>query len=160
MKSRGFTLVELLIYMGILALFLGVLTSLFGTIIDVQLETQSYSSVDQDGRFILSRLTYDLQRAQNIVTPATLGGQSANLALSIDGATHTYNVNNADLQITNDSGVNTLNSFDSTVSNVSFKRLGNVNGKNSIQAQYTVSSKTTKNAQAEIKTFQTTIGTR
>src|SRR5258708_14824797 len=70
LHERGFTLVEMLIYMGIFSLMLIALTQIFTSIIDVQLESQSNGSVSQDGQYILSRLSYDISRAQDIATPS------------------------------------------------------------------------------------------
>src|SRR3989344_3435349 len=92
-KSSGFTLVELLISMGLLAIILSVLTSLFVSVIEAQLESQATSSVDQDGRFVLARLSYDIHRADGvngIITPSTLGGQGPTLQIAISGTTSTY----------------------------------------------------------------------
>src|SRR3989344_9090196 len=70
---RGVTLIELLLYMGLLALFLLVLTDIFVAITSVRTETETTSAVEQDGRFIISRLAYDVSRADSISIPPQLG---------------------------------------------------------------------------------------
>lgn len=157
---EGFTLIEMLIYMGLLAILMTVMTSLFSSILDVQLESQASSSVDQDGRYLLSRLMYDIQRADSITTPSSLGSQTGNLQIVISGIIYSYALSGGNLQITNNFGTDNLNSTESTVSNLSFLRLGNVNGKNSIQLGFTVTSKTLKTSGTESKNFTTTVGIR
>ncbi len=157
--QRGFTLVEMVLYMGLLSLLLVVMVDLFAASLDVQLESQAVSSVDRDGRFILSRFTYDINRADSIVSP-TLGLQANTLQLLIGGVSYTYTLNNGNIQLTNSFGTDLLNSFDSTISNMSFQRLGNTTGKHSIRFLFTITSKTTRPAGPETKQFQTTIGVR
>src|SRR5579859_4809889 len=62
-NQKGVTLIELIIYMGIFSTLLMVLVQLFGSIVNVSLESQSNSSVSQDSRFILSRMSYDIRLA-------------------------------------------------------------------------------------------------
>ena len=160
--STGFTLVELLIYIGILSILLTVLAQIFGSILDAQLESEATSSVQQDGRFILSRLTYDIRRSDDIVVPAALGNQSTSLQLTIGGVSYTYSLNGGNLELTEGVETNSINGSDSTVSNLSFTRIGNsvVNAKNTIQIEYTVTTKVLRPKGLETKDFQTTIGIR
>lgn len=158
----GFTLVELLIYIGIMSILFTILAQIFSSIIDVQLESEANSAVQQEGRFILSRFTYDIHRANTIVTPGALGGQSNSLQLTINGVNYTYALVSGNLQLTNALGTNNLNGPDISVSNLSFTRLGNsvANAKNTIQISYTVTSKVVRPKGPETKDFQTTIGIR
>lgn len=159
-RQRGFTIVELIIYMGILSLLLLVLTQLFGAALDVQRESESSSSVVQDGKFILSRLFYDISNAQSITVPAAIGSTSATLQFTKNGISYTYAVNNENLQITDNIATDALNSFDTKITAFSFKRIGNSGGKHTIQVQFTLVSKTTRPDKSEIKDFQTTVGLR
>lgn len=158
-SKGGYTLIEMLMYMGLLSILLVVMVDLFASSLDAQLESQSISIVNRDGRFLISRLSYDINRAQSIVSPA-LGSQQATLQLSIGGVSYTYTANNGNLQLTNNNGTDNLNGFDSTVSNLSFQTLGNTNGKHTVKVQFTVTSKVTRVSGAETKTFQTTVGIR
>ena len=155
----GFTLLELILYMGLLSILLLVFIQIFTSSIDVQLNTQATSSVSQDGEFILEKLNYDLHRAQNIIIP-NLGEQSNHLQITIDGVNYTYEVNNGNLSLTNGSGTNTLNSYDTTVANMNFKRLGSESGKNTITMTFTLTSKTILRSGPDIKDFQITVGLR
>jgi prepilin-type N-terminal cleavage/methylation domain-containing protein len=158
----GFTLIELLIYMGILSILLVVLSQIFGSVLDAQLESESTSAVHRDGRFILSKLSYDIHKAQSIVTPAAIGNQSTSLQLTIEGINYTYTVSSGNLEITSGLETNNLNSGDTTVSNLTFTRIGNsvANAKNTVRITYTITSKIVRPKGMETKDFQTTIGIR
>jgi type II secretory pathway component PulJ len=157
---KGFTIVELLIYMALLSGFLIVMTELFASIMDVKLESNAVSSVEQDGRYILTRLAYDIPRSSAITTPSTLGSTTGSLVMVISGVTYTYSVVNGNLEITNNLGTNNLNSSESIISNVSFRKIGNAGGKETIKLNFDITSATVRNAGPEVRTFSTTIGRR
>jgi type II secretory pathway component PulJ len=157
-SRRGFTIVEMLIYMGLLSSFLIVLTELFASIMDVKLESEATSSVEQDARYILSRLSYDIPQSSTISTPSGLGSTSSSLIMVVSGVTYTYSVNGNDFQITNNLGVNSLNSTESKISNISFQKIGNPGGKETVKIGFTITSSTVKASGAEVRTFATTIG--
>jgi type II secretory pathway pseudopilin PulG len=159
-SNKGFTITELLIYMGIFSILLVVLTEIFVTILKVQLESEATSSVEQDSRFILTRLMYDIQRANTVNLPASLGDQGSVLRFIIGGVTYTYTINNDNLELTMNANANKLNSFDTTISNLTFQRLGNPGGINSINVGFTVTSKAKRASGPEIKNVQTVIGLR
>jgi hypothetical protein len=155
---QGFTIIELLVYSGILVIFLYVLTNIFTAILDMQLSSQTTSAVVQDGRYILSRLTYDITRASAITVPVSLGDQSSSLTLRIGPSLYTYAVSAGDLMLETASVGAALNSYGTKVSGVSFRRYGNVNGKHSVRIAFTLTSTTQKTSGAEVQNFQTMIG--
>lgn len=159
-NQRGFTLIEMIIYMSVLSIFLTVLTDIFISALDVQRESEATSGVHQTGRFLLSRLIYDVGRAQSIVMPENLGEETATLQIIIEGINYTYSLSGEDMNLSNDYGVNKLNSFDTIISGLGFRRLGNLGGKNNIKVRFTIASKTKRTGREEAKTFQTTIGLR
>ncbi len=161
MKSKkGFTLVELLIYIGLLTILMAILTRIFTGIIDVQLSSEATGAVEEDGRYIYSRLTYDVGRATGVVTPAVPGDQSNSLTLLIDGVANTYSISSNNLMLANGQGADQLNSEGTTISNVSFERLGNVGGKDSVQVKYTITSTTQQVSGPDTKNIETTIALR
>jgi type II secretory pathway component PulJ len=159
-KKKGFTIVELLIYMTLLSGFLLLMTRIFSSTLDVQLESESQSAIQQDSRYILSRLTYDIQRATSVTTPATQGGSGATLAMVIGGVTNTYALSGTNLTLTNSNPADQLNSINTQVSGLLFKRIGNVGGKDTVQVQFTLTSSTKRIQGADVKSFQTTVGLR
>jgi prepilin-type N-terminal cleavage/methylation domain-containing protein len=159
-NSRGFTLIELIIYMGIFSMVLLVLVQIFGIVLDVMGESQAKSSVSQDEEYINLRLGYDIKRAASITTPSALGEERDNLQIVINGENYSYRVTNGKLQITNNSGTDDLNGFDTTVSNLKFKKIGYEDGKDNVIITYTLSSNTIYRGRTEVRSFQTTFGLR
>lgn len=160
-QNQGFTLIELLMYIGLLSIFLIVLTEIFVSILDVQLESEATSHVAQDGRYITTRLIYDVNRADTIITPATPGSAAATLVLDIGGSTYTYAVNaSGNLTLTDVTGAAMLNDYDTIISNVLFTRLGNSGGKNTITANFTVASRVSRPEGTESTPYQVTAGLR
>jgi hypothetical protein len=149
-----------MVYGAILMVFLGLLTNLFSSLIEMQLSSQSHSSLAQDGRYIYSRMSYDLGRASSISVPIGLATSSAILQLTINGSLHTYALNGTNLEVTNPLGTLQLNSVDSAVSNISFQRLGNDGGKQSIRFRFTLDSLIERTQGTESRSFQTTFALR
>ena len=166
--QRGFTLIELVIYIGILSILLGVLSSIFTAIVDVQLESEATSSVDQDGRYLLAKLSYDVQQlnpyahsTDAVVIPANPGDTSDTMQLNINSILYTYSLDaNDNLQVTDSGAGNSyqLNSYDTSVSNVSFTRVGSGDSNDTVQVSYTINSRTKERSGQETKSFQTTLG--
>lgn len=152
--KRGFTIVELLIYMVIMSALLTVLGRILITTLDLQTESESTSMVETDGRFLLSRLSYDLHRASSIASPTSAGQTAASLGLTIDGQTFTYAVTNSALQLTTPSGSSPLTSPDVAMTNFSVTRLGNPGGKPTVQINFTISHG------QETRNYQTAVGLR
>lgn len=158
--KKGFTIIELIIYMGLMAIFLVVLTEIFLSVLDVQTESQQNSSVEQDGKFILARLNYDISQASSITSP-TLGQASSSATIVEGGVNYTYDgTSGNNLVLVNNQGSNQLNSAGSSTSNVVFTHLGNVGGKNSLQVKFRLTSTASRNAGKEIRDFETTLGLR
>lgn len=158
---RGFTQIELLLSMGILMILIGVLTTVFGQILDVQLESKAISSVDQNGRYILARLTHDMQQATSIVTPASPGQSSETLQIQINSINYTYTATpGGNLVLTNNNGTNVLNSQAASISALTFLRIGNGNNNDTIRVSFIVTTRTKRVQGIEQKSFQTTLGTQ
>lgn len=161
-KGAGFTLIEFLLYIGIFAIVLIVTLQMFGSVFEAHLESQANSDVGADGRFILNRFNYDMNRAQSISTPASAGSTSTTLSIQVDGNTLTYSLNNNNLILQN-SGTNSsdqLNSEGTDVSEVSFLRLAGGDSKDVIQLSFTLTSKVVRRTKKEVMDFQTTGGLR
>lgn len=160
--QKGVTIIELVLYMGILTVLLTILTSIFVSALDVQSESQATSNVEQDGNYILARLAYDIHKAQNINIPSGNGETSGNFQIVVGGVNYTYSVDvNNNLILTNNLEANNLNGYGSDVSNFSVLRLGNI-GKveDTLKINFTVTSRTKRISGIETKDFQTNLSLR
>lgn len=153
--QAGVTFVELLIVMALLGIFLVVLTTIFTTTLDVQSESESYSATVSDGRFIMARLNYDIARATAVTTPASLGSSAASLVMTVGGSTYTYALSGNNLQLTDSVGTANLNSA-TQVSSLTFQRLGNSGGKDTIRYSFTLTSTAQQDSGSSVQTFTST----
>lgn len=158
--KKGFTLIELALFMGMFSFILLVLMQIFTALMDKQVEIETMSAVQSDRSFILTRLTYDIARADTISMPANPGDQGSTLSFTVDGQTFSYGLNDSNLILTTVSGTATMNSIRTTLPSLTFERLGNSGGKNTIRVAYTVESTVDTPQGHEIKSVDTTLGTR
>lgn len=176
--QSGFTIVELLLYMGIFSMLLVVLLQLFSTILSSHAESQATSSVDQDGAYILARLTYDIRNSSDITFPALLAPPNNSCTatpalttchLSITGTVSQYSLDSSGNLNMTVGGTNfPLNSTETSITSITFTTLGNPavvgqnpNPKKSVQISFTLKSKTIRTGgQPQTQTFTTTVGTR
>lgn len=159
-KQAGFTLIELLITMGLMSILLLVITDIFVAGLEIRAESRSTSGLVQDGRFLMARLSYDINRASAITTPATLGSTSTALAMTIEGTTYTYAITGNTLQLTSPQGTTPANSTATTVSGLSVQRLGNAGGKETVRLSFTLTSTDQQKNGPQSQTFTTTLGRR
>jgi type II secretory pathway pseudopilin PulG len=162
--TQGFTLVELLLYIGIFSMLIIMMFQLLATIFNTQLESTSTSSIDQDRIYLMSKFSYDLGRATSVLMPASYGQTTTSLQLNIGGVTYSYALSGNDLVLTNAStGVAAhLNSAGSTISNISFTKLGDINGKqnDTVTITFTIVSKDLVNGVSKSQVFRLTSGIR
>ena len=159
--TSGFTLVELLIYMGVWMVMLLVLTELFSSTLSLRLDSTAMTAVEQDTQFLLSRITYDVSRANAIVTPAGVGVPTSGFELEIGGDRYIYQLTNTNLTLTNQLGTSSLNGHQTKVTNLTVTRVGNVTNQDSLQIIITLESLLTLTGdRTERRTLQTTVGLR
>lgn len=154
-KKAGFTVLEMLIYMGVSAIFLVTLSSLFVIVANIRLESEGSSAVEQDGQYLLSKIAYDVARSQSITVPG-VGLQDA--ILTTDQVTYSLSPNGK-LQITDSLGTDTVSATGTTISNLNFQHLKSGTGDN-VKVSFTITSVAVRQSQPEVRQFQTTMGTR
>jgi hypothetical protein len=160
MHNSGITLIELPIYMGLLAILLLVFTNILVTTLDTLTSSETTASLSQDGRYMYSRFLYDVHRADTITVPANPGESGNTLTFTVNSVNYSYTLDNGNLIISDPNGTSQLNSFDTSVSDLVFRRIGNVGGKHTIQLTFTILGKTTGGHAPETRNFQTTAALR
>ncbi len=156
----GFSLIELLIYMAFFSVILVISTDILVTVLDARSEANAADAVDYDGQYILSRLAYDVGRSSNILLPENLGDRSTSLELIIDGENYTYSLNDGYLQLTSGASSDNLNGNRTVVDSVSFQKIGNPLGKETLVFQLTISSAGLTQGRTEVRSYQTVFGRR
>ena len=160
--QKGVSLIELIIYMGLFSILLVMLLQMFTNILSTQLESEATSSVTIDGRYILNRFTYDIRRSNSIITPSNFGASGNTLRVTGTGIDFSYTLSNGNLLLTNNltSTSDSINSNDTSVSNLSFTKVGTSSGVSTVDISFTLTSKTIKQTGTEVKTFKTAVGGR
>ncbi len=136
--SRGFTMVELLIVIGITGILMSILSQVFGSILTLKLRSEATSSLAQDGRFLLARLAYDISRASSITLPAA-GESGSSLSLLIGGVTYRYELQGDSLFLSEGGGISeAMTSLGTRVSSANFTHLSSLGGKESVRLSFTL----------------------
>ena len=155
----GFTIVELLIYMSLMGIFLLVLLDIFTMTLNSKLASESTSTLNQDSRYILAKLSYDINNADSVTIPV-LGSTGSSLQLIKDGLTYTYASSSGNFTVNEGGVIMSMNGIDTSLDNLSFINIGNVGGEPTIQINYTLRSKIIVNGQTATQTVDTAVGTR
>lgn len=159
--KAGMTLVELLLAMGIISILMTVIFGVFMQVIEMKLNAEAESAIAEDSRYIYSRLAYDINRADSIVTPTVPGDTSDSLILTIGGTNYTYMLNGTN-QLTIDDGTGeiSMNSAGTTVSSLNFSKVAGSEGAESVKVEIELESVTERVQGSVQDTIKTTIGTR
>ena len=159
-RQSGFTLIELAIYLGILSILLLILSSFFNSALDTLMQSQTTSPTEQDSKFILNRLMYDITNADSLTTPINPGNQGQTLQLVRNGVTYTYTQTGNNLTLNDNVGTDVLNSPQTTISNLSFKRIGYTAEKPTVQIIFTITGVTIAKRGKDTQNFETTVSLR
>lgn len=161
---KGFTLIEILLYLGILTIVSVSVLQIFTSILDNKSETEMASDVFIDGRYIIDKLRYDSLRANKIVSPSNLAQSTASAQFKIGSIDYTYSLQDGNLILKNFSTLSEdqLNSVNTTVSDLSFLKRSDTSGKttDTLTITFSLTSKSEKRGYKKTETFNITIGTR
>lgn len=160
---KGVTIIELIIYIGLLSIFMLVLLDVFITVLNARLDTESTSSLDQDSRYILTRIINDVGNSEYVYLPSSSGESGNSLMISKNGIEEVFSVDLSGNLILKD-GITSekLNGEDTEITDINFKRLGNIEegSKPLIKVSYTIRSRVIRTNGQESQTITTTVGLR
>lgn len=157
--QKGFTVIELIIYMGLLMMLILIFSEIFASITDLQLSSRNTSNIADDGRYIYSRFINDVNRATSIIEPSPAGSTSGTLRLIINGDSYSYSVSNGTLSITDPTGTYALNGYGTQITGIAFTRIG-TGSASTVRINFTVNGTVTKEGLDDQQVFQTTAGLR
>jgi prepilin-type N-terminal cleavage/methylation domain-containing protein len=156
--TRGFTLIELIIYMGLLSILLVVMSNIFVTLLETKKDAESTSAVDEDGRFIMARLSYDINRATAVTTPVNSGDIGATLVLTINSQTYTYAQTGNNLTLNDGSGAAQLNGSGTTlVAAPTFQKIRPTGFADTVKVQFSLRSVIQRNGGSETQQFNLSV---
>lgn len=131
MASRsGFTLLEVILFMGILSIIGGTVLGVYLSTAEARARQRAYASVEQGGNQVVSFLTKNIRRAEKILMPATnLSGSilALQMAQNDEYPTLVAAVGSGQLILAQKSSTSALLTPDVTVSNLHFRNVGNSN---------------------------------
>lgn len=140
--QKGVTIVELIIYIGLLSIFMLVLVDVFVTILNAKLESESTSTLNQDARYIYSKMVYDVVNASSFTVP--------NSTTLVVGA-NTYSLSGGNLTLNSIK----LNGLDTKIDSINFTKLGNT-----VKTTFTIESLVNLQSGVQTRTIVTTFGLR
>jgi len=165
-SKKGTSLIELILYFSLLGIVLIVATDIMLKTSEFSLESSVRNNLQDDGRFIISRLSYDIRRADTITTPSTIGDSTAILFLTIGTDTVTYSLVGTNLDLEEKTGPPTkiqnatVNSTNTKVNSINFERLGNASGKHTIKISFDLEDSQAQKGGPKQKTFETVVSLR
>jgi Tfp pilus assembly protein PilW len=142
MNKRGFTLLELVLYVSIASLVLMSTTGFFYLILQSQVKNQTVADVEQQGQSAMEVITQTIRNATGVNSPGIGASTSALSLANNDGAKDptVFDLANGALEIKEGtaSPIN-LTSDKVVVSNISFQNLSRSPANNSIRIRFTIS---------------------
>lgn len=159
--KKSFTIVEILIYIGILSVILLVFAQLFVSLAGLRTENEATSNVQQDSGYLINKFIYDIHQAKTINVPVNPADQSNVLNLTINGITYNYSTDSAKNLIMSDGTTNyQLNGYDTNIPAILFTRIGQGDNHDVIKISFTVVSRVFNSAGYESQTYETVVGLR
>ncbi len=145
LTRRGFTFIELLLYVAIVALLLVMVINLFFGLGHARMKQQTVAEVEQQGYAAVAQMTQAIRNAKTVSSP-TASTASSSLTLSTYTATTsptTFDLASSSLRVTEGTSTSVyLTSPQVVVTNLSFTNLTASTTEGSVRIQFTISHAT------------------
>jgi prepilin-type N-terminal cleavage/methylation domain-containing protein len=158
--KRGFTLIEILVAIGIFTVIIVAFIGILLVVTQVQVQSSSSSAVNQESQLLLQKLQYYIQTAGIIDMPTSTPTSTLKFDVassSLDPSNIALASGTVYLQQSSGGALQPLTSNRVSVSNLSFTRYANPPGHDVVSVSYTISYNTSNIAQAFSQLFQTSI---
>ena len=162
-EKKGFTLIETLIYIGIIGIIVTALTSFTISIGNSRNKTYVVQEVHANARFALNLIGGKIREADIITSPAS-GNSTGTIVLKMQGANPdiTFNVNDGILQMIEgaDSPIS-MTAGRVNIDSITFTNLGRVGERENIHIKMTISYRNNESTIFNYSnTYQTSISIR
>jgi len=141
MQNRGFTLVEFLLYIGILVMILALASSFLWSFLFGNIKERNYQEVQQNGTFVLAKITQEIKKASQINSPSP-GAASDSLSLVMASSSLNptiFDITNGKLRIAQGArGPFELTSNEVRVSRLQFTNLSYQNTPGAVRIELTL----------------------
>jgi len=158
--KKGSSIIEVIIYTFLSLTLLLVLTDVFSQLLNKSQESVSMSEVEVDGKFISQKIYNQIAQASGISLPANLGDTSNTFTLAINSSNYSYYLSGTNMFLNDGITIERLNSYGTTVSNLTAQRLGNPGGKPIIRISFDITSTIIQAQGNESKNYLITAGLR
>lgn len=119
-SPRGFTIIELLVYLGLFALLLGGVATGAFSVIESSGRTQARAMLQQEGNFLVGKINWALAGASQVTAPITTGSQLSVTKYDTTTAAINLNGTNMEIQDTVNTTATPVNNANVTVTNLLF----------------------------------------
>jgi Tfp pilus assembly protein PilW len=120
--QRGYSLLELVIYLALFTLLSIVLIKSLVTVMRTYATAQSYRALQNNGELVLERITREVREADSF-SGGTYGINPGTLGLSANGQITTFSVVNGAVQINDNGTTGILTTSEVTVTSLIFKQI-------------------------------------
>ncbi|PIS05229.1 MAG: hypothetical protein COT81_02345 [Candidatus Buchananbacteria bacterium CG10_big_fil_rev_8_21_14_0_10_42_9] len=129
LPKNGFTLLELLVYIGILSFVLVVIAGVFITFGQGKGKVDARAEINQNLSLIIGKIQQDLQDADSVSTPSSTNDATSSLSMDVNGTTVSYATSSDSTLFTRTSGsdTQTINSGKVKFNSFLVERLENTN---------------------------------
>lgn len=160
-KKRGFTLIELILYVALVSLLLVALSGVVGMVLSARVKGQSIAEVEQQGLQAMHRITDTLRNAQGVTSPGA-GASASSVTvdvLTIANDPTIFNLSSGILQMQEGTTpAVALTNSRVVVSSLTFQNLSQPSTPGSVRIQFTVTYNN-NTGRAEYAVSKTFVGT-
>lgn len=160
LRKRGFTLIEILLSVAIFSIIIIAFVGILVAITQIQVQTSSTASVNQESQFLLQKIQYYVETASVINIPTSTPTSTLQFfaaSSSLDPEYITLSGGRVYLQQTASGALQPLTSAKVTVSNLSFTRNANPPGHDAVNVSFTMAYNTLNTLQAFSQIFQSSV---
>lgn len=156
--KRGYTLIELLVYLGIFTIIIGVISTLVIQTLNYNLQSTADSALAQTTRNLFFDFSQTIRRSTNVSSPAL--GFSAN-RLELNNGQVIYQLNAAQrLEKTESGETALLTPTNIRVNSLNFEHLGNPGDRSTIRLTLSLEASSAALNPVQSQTLQTTVSLR